>query len=341
MNQALSGHMRSALLGVCVLLLIASSWTGWGAETPPISPGSVDLEIKGRVEPPGPYSVGDRMRVVWELYSDPRIKVESDLTAAALKSLQDAGLEPVDAGDGASPAMLSNSKEKDRQIQRLSVPVTTFTTGVHRIAPVMVTYKDVKGAVQKVATPEMVVPILSTLSGAKPEPRPFKDPVPYPYRFSLPTWVWIVLASVAVLGMILFRRWRAPRLAFVAPPLPPHEEATRRIEALLAEGLVAVGQVKEFCDRLSDILRDYLGKRYGLSSMGETSHELILTMTSGNHLGPDQLSGLTQFLEECDLAKFARHTPSSTDLDGLVQTARRMIDITRPVVVPSGQEVKP
>ncbi|MBI4860229.1 MAG: hypothetical protein HY815_08195 [Candidatus Riflebacteria bacterium] len=289
-----------------------------------------EFELKSKVEPPGPYLVGDRLTVVWEMTHDPKVKIRTDLASAALKALQQAGFEPL--GDAKECATLRTVPLPHKQVTVLSAAVTTYATGVHRIEPVSIEYADATNASRKAATPEMVVPVRSVLPATKAEPKPLKDPLPYPYSFSLPTWAWIVLGSLVALAIWLWRR-RSAGVALPPPPVPPYEEALQRIEALLKEGLLAAGQTKEFCDRLSDILRHYLGRRFGLASMGETSLELLAALGSAGQVQESDLGRLTTFLDECDLVKFARHSPG--DVQKLVDAARGLVESTRPLPPPA------
>src|SRR5262249_30331496 len=147
---------------------------------------------------------------------------------------------------------------------------------------VAIAFHDAAGAAQKAQTPEMVVPVASVLASGKAEPRDVKAPVPYPFVFQLPAWAWGLLIALAGLAGWLIMRRRPVKPVVVPPPPPPDVEALGRIDVLLSEHLIREGHIKEFCDRLSDILRHYVGRRFGLASMGDTSYELITALEEGN-----------------------------------------------------------
>ena len=326
-----------------LVMLVAAAW--------PVA--ASELEVKARIEPPGPYHVGDRLRFVWDVQHDAKVKLDADLATPLAMALKDGGFEAADV-----PASATTTGSEDvAAVPRvepspaaappgsvhtvLSAPVTLFTTGVHRVAGVAIAYHDAAGAAQKAQTPEMVVPVASVLTSSKAEPHDVKAPVPYPFVFQLPAWAWgLIIAFVGLIGWLILRR--RPVKAVVIPPPPPADvEAFTRIDALLGEHLIKEGHIKEFCDRLSDILRHYLGRRFGLASMGETSYELITALEEGNQMaGPDrdQLSG---FLESCDLAKFAKARPDEAQLLGLVDAARGLVGRTKPVLAtPATQKVQ-
>jgi hypothetical protein len=287
-----------------------------------------ELEIKARIEPSGPYHLGDSLRFVVEVTRDPKTTLDSDLAGPLSAALQSAGFEasvpPSSTLTGAQDVSLVPrvdvlASAEPRPRLTLSAPVTTFTTGVHRVPSITLRYRDTKNAPQTAQTPEMVVPVLSLLSTTS-EPRGVKPPVPYPW--APPLWPLALILLLIALAFWTIRL-RRPRVIPPPPPLPPDVEALGRIEALLAEAPPPAP--KEFCDRLSDLLRHYLGRRFGLASMGDTSHELLASLTP---LIPDDLDRLRAFLEECDLAKFARHRPENSQ--SLVESARALITRTRP-----------
>lgn len=331
---------RTALVVTMLVLLVVPAV---GAE----------LEVKARIEPAGPYHVGDRLKFVWEVQHDAKVKVESDLAGPLAAALHQGGFEAA----GVPPTATTTGAEEVAPMPRvvpapgqapagrvhtvLSAPVTMFTTGVHRVAPVTVEYRDAAGAAQKVSTPEMVVPVQSVLKDGKSEARDVKAPVPYPFHFHLPAWAWAVLVALfgAVVWLVMRRR---PVKAVVVPPPPPADaEAFSRIEALMRENLIKLGHVKEFCDRVSDILRHYLGRRFGLASMGDTSYELLQALEVEPRMTGEDRNQLATFLEACDLAKFAKAQPDEHQLLGLVESARGLVTRTyAPAVTPPG-EVRP
>jgi hypothetical protein len=204
-----------------------------------------------------------------------------------------------------------------------------FTTGVHRVAAVNIDYRDAAGNKHSASTPEMVVPVQSVLPAGKVEPRDVKAPVPYPFALALPPWAWGLIVALGGLVVWLLMRRRPVPAVVAPPPLPADEEAFRKIDALLAENLLRNGQVKEFCDRLSDVLRHYLGRRFGLQSMGDTYYELLAALELQPQLTPEDHAELTRFLDACDLAKFAKARPDEAQLTALVEAARGLITRTR------------
>ncbi len=151
--------------------------------------------------------------------------------------------------------------------------------------------------------------------------------------FSPPTWPWAAaLLAAAVLlaaAALWYSRSREKiKIASTEPvdTRPPEEIALADIEALPGEGLT----IKDFYDRLSDILRLYLERRAGMSALSMTTHDLQRSMIH-IQLDPKARSLTKALLDRCDLAKFARYTPAASEFARDCQTAREIVCILSPV----------
>lgn len=320
-----------------LLMLALAAW--------PLS--AAELEVKTRIEPPGPYHVGDRLTFTWDVQHDAKVKLLSDLAGPLSAALHEAGFEAA----GVAPTATTTGAEDVAAVPKvtaqpsapstaglhtvLSAPVTMFTTGVHRVAAVPIEYTDVAGAKQKASTPELVVPVQTVLEKGKSEALDVKAPVPYPFVFELPAWAWaLIIAALGGLAWLVMRRRPVAPVVIPPPPLP-EVEAFSRIDKLVGESLIKDGQVKEFCDRISDILRHYVGRRFGLASMGDTSYELLDALERQTPMAEADRSTLGSFLEACDLAKFAKARPDEQQLLGLVESARGLVTKTTPSAPPA------
>ncbi|HXG49515.1 MAG TPA: hypothetical protein VNO52_17970, partial [Methylomirabilota bacterium] len=117
------------------------------------------------------------------------------------------------------------------------------------------------------------------------------------------------------------------------PPVPPHVRARRRLE----EALAHLADARQFCFLVSQALRTYLEERFHLRAPERTTEEFLIEMQSSSHLLPDQKASLADFLQRCDLVKFARFEPTEAALRELHESALRLVDETRFEPVPSGE----
>jgi len=155
-------------------------------------------------------------------------------------------------------------------------------------------------------------------------------------------WLWATLALIAVaVALAGWYVWqRRQRLALVPPPpLPAHLVAYQALEQLIKGGLLAEGQVAAFYQALSDIVRHYIEQRFGLRAPERTTEEFLAELGgvgAGPMADPGHRSLLRDFLTHCDLVKFARHTPASTEAEEAVALCRRFIRETEPVATDPG-----
>jgi hypothetical protein len=155
--------------------------------------------------------------------------------------------------------------------------------------------------------------------------RGIKPPVEIPNEW---LWLWITLAAVALVAAgIAIRLFLQKRTAMVpvAPPVPPHLRAKQK----LAEALMFISDPNRFCTEVSNTLRLYLEERFHLRAPERTTEEFLVELRTSRHLTPDQKQSLGEFLESCDLVKFARFEPNETMLRQLHDAALRLVDETQ------------
>ncbi len=163
--------------------------------------------------------------------------------------------------------------------------------------------------------------------------RDVKGPFAIPRNWLLLTpWVMALFAAVAA-GYWMYRRYRlrevGEALVSSAPPRPPHEVAYEALEALERSPLLEQGKVKEYYIRVSDILRTYVERRYGVPALEMATVEVLEGLEdAGLHGGT--LMDVRQFLELADLVKFAKHTPDPEACREAIPAARRLVDATQP-----------
>lgn len=169
-------------------------------------------------------------------------------------------------------------------------------------------------------------PSAASLTNAMDELRPLKPPVDIPSGWGWLWWVGAVLALAAA-GWWLWRWWRRRRIApavAATPPLPPHVEARRRLEAAWQY----LGDPEKFTVAVSAALRWYLERRFHLPAPERTTEEFLQDLQRTLVLQPRHKELLADFLTECDLIKFARFEPTEEALRRLHAAALRLVDET-------------
>jgi len=206
-----------------------------------------------------------------------------------------------------------------------------------QIAPLRHRLEAGKGDWQTAAWKE--VPIRVTTTVVRVDPSQLRDitgPEQLPEEKSpwIPVlnWSGIVLVALALLlgAFELKRRLTPPK-----PELAPHEWAARELDRLDTMSLPQHGQADRFHTLLSDTIRRYLELRFHLRAPRQTTAEFLEAMRQSPNLNADQRNLLREFLERCDLAKFARAEYSVAESHATAAMARTFVEQTKPSPVPA------
>src|SRR5947209_7537947 len=139
----------------------------------------------------------------------------------------------------------------------------------------------------------------------------FHDIVP-PVNYSLtPRWVVFVIAflCLSLLGAVIWWIRRQPKRQ--RPPKLPRDRAVEALEQM--EGQLEQLSPYQFSVRVSDILRSYVTDQYGLPVTRQTSVEFLERLARSSQFSGDDKALLEDFLNRCDLIKFARYDATSAD----------------------------
>jgi hypothetical protein len=143
----------------------------------------------------------------------------------------------------------------------------------------------------------------------------------------------VAAALGGLVTMLIVRRLRARRGARPGPPpRPAHEIALERLDRLGSYGFLEDADNRPFYFAVSEVIREYLGARYGFDSLELTTDELAAELRK--HAGRELvLSEVEGWLSACDLVKFAKISPSASEARGTLETAIRIVTSTRPAPV--------
>lgn len=136
---------------------------------------------------------------------------------------------------------------------------------------------------------------------------------------------WVIFAAafvaLAVLGLIAW--------ALVSKLRKPKPQQTPRARALdlLQRARREIGALTpyQFSIRVSDILRRYVTEQYQLPVTRQTSVEFLEALAKASPFSEDDRSLLTDFLNRCDLIKFARYDATTADSALLLDEATRFV----------------
>jgi hypothetical protein len=145
---------------------------------------------------------------------------------------------------------------------------------------------------------------------------------PVDYSF-VPTWLIFVGSFVllSLIGLVVWWLRRKPKPTL--PPKLPRDIALEELERISA-GIETMNPY-QFSIRVSDILRRYVTNQYALPVTRQTSVEFLTALARSSPFSANEKSLLEDFLNRCDLIKFARYEATSADSHLLLEEATRFV----------------
>ena len=144
---------------------------------------------------------------------------------------------------------------------------------------------------------------------------------PVDYSF-VPTWA-IFVGSFVALSLVGLIAWWLKRRKPALPPKLPREIALEELDRISAE--IETMNPYQFSIRVSDILRRFVTHQYALPVTRQTSVEFLTALAKSSPFSANEKSLLEDFLNRCDLIKFARYEATSADSRLLLEEATRFV----------------
>jgi hypothetical protein len=214
-----------------------------------------------------------------------------------------------------SRELSAKSKGQITDLERVFVvKVAAYELGDLTLPPLEVTALGPGGELISLATEAMPIRVRGVLRNEpNPKPKGLEPPVSVWQRSWLLLYAIIALAAVGVVVVITLlvnRHLRARREAArpAPPPIPAYVIALRRLEEVDVEAYVATQRFKELYLLLSEILRQYVGGRWGFDGLEMTTTEIREAMAA-RLVDADTCRRFETYFLDCDLVKFAKYQP--------------------------------
>ncbi len=216
----------------------------------------------------------------------------------------------------------------DKAIATWRLRLTPAGEGPWQLLPFIFTVRNANtGALDEHLSQAIVFPEpnpLPTATGA-PEGNPAPEWIP-PSLKTIALWV-LGVAAVAGLVVALLPWLKRIKRKLKERTLSPEERARLELDRLLAEGLVAMGRVKEFYFGLTGVVRRYFERQYGIRATRQTTQEFLNHLLREVPLGAAERSALAEFLAAADRVKFAGVQVTSEEAAEATDRARTTIEV--------------
>jgi len=224
------------------------------------------------------------------------------------------------------------------EVKRQSIVLTIFEEGEAEIPSFTFTYKNVQtNKVSSIRTNPAKVTVTAPNVDLQQDIKPIKPPLAVPFSlWELLPYLGIglvFLLLLLLLGWYLHNKQKEEVTETYVRPVPAHEAALQRIESLIQERLWQQDKTKAYYSQLTDIVREYIEKRFDIAALESTSDELVDMFKKQNGLVETALlRELEQLLQTADLVKFAKQKPTMAIHERSLKQATDFVKATKQTV---------
>lgn len=152
--------------------------------------------------------------------------------------------------------------------------------------------------------------------------------------------ILLILAGLGYIGYMVYQFYQRKKLENAVEEKEvdnrlPHEIALAELNEIQEQKVWKQGFTKQYYTNITDTLREYFTKRFGISAMEMTSAEIIDRLKYDTEAAPI-LDKLRQIFSTSDMVKFAKQEPTQEENELSILNAYRIINET--IIVPSNEE---
>jgi hypothetical protein len=220
------------------------------------------------------------------------------------------------------------------QLVELRRPVSMARQGDYTLP---LTVVNAEGEITELPAVEISV-LLDVPDGHRSQVADLLDPVEVP-RPPASAWPFIAAAVVGLLllGWLIVADGRE-KPVFVYHP-PPDRVAMEALAALRRRMPDSREEIRPFLIRVSDVLRVYIESVFQLHAPALTTEEFLSQAAARHDALGDRCDALADFLQQCDLVKYAGERPSPSVAEPLLFTVETFVEETRALKTASGESV--
>ena len=235
---------------------------------------------------------------------------------------------------------IPDSSDMSRMAQSQTLIITSFDSGYYAIPP----FKFfISGDSTKLIETEPLLLAVNTLEiDTTIAIKDIKPPIEVPFSWKeLLPYVYGGLAGLAALAGLIFlivyfvkKQKKKPVPVVVVPKIPAHVITLEQLEKLKEEKLWQNGKYKEYHSALSDIIRQYIEKRFYINAMEQVSDEIMYAFRTVD-LSDELKAKLRNMLFLSDLVKFAKEVPLPNENEASWMNAYEFVVATKKEVTPA------
>ena len=121
--------------------------------------------------------------------------------------------------------------------------------------------------------------------------------------------------------------------------IPAHIIGLQKLQKLKQDELWQAGKVKMYHSAISEIIREYIEKRYEVHALENTTHEIMQSLRF-HSIEPNLLTKLNQVLVLSDLVKFAKEKPLAAENEMSLMNAVGFVKGTKQIIAPTEENAE-
>jgi len=148
-------------------------------------------------------------------------------------------------------------------------------------------------------------------------------------------WALLILVVIAA-GLVYFfkfyKKGIKPTFLKIKPEEPPHVIALRELEIIRKEKIWSKGQIKEYHVQITDVVREYIEKRFGVFAVEMTTSEILESFENNELISEADFMKVRQILELADNVKFAKYQALQNENDLSLKNSFDFVENTKEII---------
>ena len=299
-----------------------------------------DGEFLSQVQPRDSILIGDQLEYGF------RLEGVEDGTVLGFPKLSDQSVELIEDWT----QTVEDRPDRPRLMNiEAHIKIAAFEEGVYTLPPIVIERMSPDGKVDTLYFDSMQMDVKTMpIDTAAFERHPMKGQIQTPFNWEefvytlnelweaflmlLPwllvaTWV-IILMIVSICIWMIFNPKEQSGVAPAVSREPAHIVALRKLDAFRSNAMWVPEKQKVFYTGVTDALREYISRRFGIGAMEMTTAELFEAAKTIEDFPSDMLAELKDLFETADFVKFAKYVASEEDNASAVPKAVRFVTQT-------------
>jgi hypothetical protein len=214
--------------------------------------------------------------------------------------------------------------------QEQKLIITCFDSGYYAIPPFIFMVNN--DTAQRIETEALLLQVQTVDADTTKPIKDIKQPMDAPFSFEEAVPYILSIAGVIAIALVAYylydkNKKRPIIIKPKQPEIPPHVLALNELEVIQQKKLWQENKYKEYYSSITDVLRNYIEKRFPVNAMELTTDEIIYRFRKIN-ISRTTKEKLKQTLLLSDMVKFAKEIPLADENELAIKNAIEFVNET-------------